>query len=76
MHNENDKGDKIPLGPTSVAESVVPEIVQDGEIRASAKSTPISKKLVGQIEVIKHIFVKCTDDYGIPELEILLYSQV
>lgn len=74
-HNENDKGDKVPLGPTGVAESVVPEVVEAGEIRASAKAAPISKQLVGQIEGIKQKFVKCTDDYGIPELE-RLYSRV
>jgi len=74
VHNENDKGDKVPFDPTVVAECVVPEVVEAGESRASAKA-PISKQLVGQIEGLKQKFVKCTDGYGISELE-RLYTRV
>lgn len=74
VHNENDKGVKGPFDPTVVAESMMPEVVEGGESRPSTKA-PVSKQLVGQIEWIKQKFVKCTDGYGISELE-RLYTRV
>lgn len=54
-----------PLAPTQVAESTNAEF-EDGES---------NKHFAEQIESIKHDFLKCTEGYGISELE-KLYAQI
>eukprot|EP01018_Ginkgo_biloba_P034610 Gb_05160 [translate_table: standard] len=65
---QNDKGNQTTSAPSLVSESMMPEVIEDGESRSSPK-VPLSKQLLVQIESIKQKFVKCSDGYGISELE-------